>query len=58
MESYVRFLFHKIFISKKWLYNIKAFRDNYNSSLLINEIFNERYSLKTNIKKNILKLFI
>lgn len=58
MESYVRVLFHKIFISKKWLYNIKAFRDNYNSSLLINEIFNERYSLKTNIKKNILKLFI
>lgn len=58
MESYIRVLFRKILISKRLLSNIGVFRKNYNRNSLINEIFSEKYPLKTQIKKIILKLLI
>lgn len=58
MQSYVRVLFRKILISKRILSNIKVFRKNYNSNSLINEIFYEKYSMKIQIKKFVLKLLI
>lgn len=58
MESYVRVLFRKILLSKNWFNNIKVFKKNYNRNSLINEIFDEKYGKKTQIKKYILKLLI